>query len=171
MTPKIPKMLDPSYGMNFFQHAIQFYNAARDIRKTTKAMQAIDYLLAISYELALKAIMTARGEFDTDNHKIHNLFELFSLCNISIESKNEQELIDYLCVILTKFGRYPVLSQKDRNLLDSKLKNTMITLDDTETIARYGNAIKIINPNSGINDDTYKAIWVKLRTAYDEITQ
>ena len=169
MAKKIPDFLIPSNSMKFFQHAIQFYNAAKNLRKTTVGMQAIDYLLAISFELALKAIMTARGQFDRNKHYTHNLLELYSLCGVLIDTDKEYELIDYLCVVLTKLGRYPVLSSHDRELLDSKLKNAIIVLDDEETIARYGKKVSWSNPDSGINDETYKRVWEKLNIIYHDI--
>lgn len=169
MAKKAPTILDPSQGIKFFRHAIQFYNVAQELRTSRLhlAMQAIDYSLAISYELALKAIMTVRGQFDRNHHKIHNLFDLYSICFVSIDSENERELIDYLCVILTKFGRYPVLSLEDRKLLDSKLQNTVIVRRDKETIERYGKKVSETNPESGIVDKTYISVWEKLSSIFN----
>lgn len=170
MAKKAPAILDPSKGIKFFQHAIQFYNAARELRtsRLNLAMQVIDYSLAISYELTLKAIMTARGQFDRNLHKTHNLFDLYLLCRVSIDSENERELIDYLSVILTKFGRYPVLSPQDRRELDSKLKNTVIVRRDKKTIERYGKEASETNPKSGIVDKTYIVVWEKLSSIFND---
>lgn len=173
MAKKAPDILAPSQGIKFFRHAIQFYNVAQELRTSRLhlAMQAIDYSLAISYELALKAIMTARGQFDSNQHHVHDLFKLYTLCEISTDSENELELIDYLHLILKKFGRYPVFSLQDRKLLDSKLKNTVIIRRDKETIERYGKEASETNPESGIINDTYKNVWEKLSTLFNNINR
>ena len=170
MAKKAPNILTPSQNIKFFRHAIQFYNVAQELRTSRLhlAMQAIDYSLAISYELALKAIMTARGQFDSNQHHVHDLFKLYTLCEISTDSENERELIDYLHLILKKFGRYPVFSLQDRKLLDSKLKNSVIVRRDKETIERYGKEASETNPKSGIVDKTYIVVWEKLSSIFND---
>lgn len=146
--------MDVENSKSFYQHAIQFKNAADELRRNSFCVQVYDYCTGISYELILKAILCIRGMF-TKKDKVHNFTHLLDKCYIHINER-EKEYLDYIDLILNKFGRYPVLSIEDREKLDNAVKSSYI----------INNRVMITNKKSVLCDDTYEIIWNKLINEY-----
>jgi hypothetical protein len=159
------KTSDITYASRLNQRAIEFYNAARNLRKNFfSAVHVIDYCTALSFELKAKAIICLDGQFNK-KLKIHKICELFEKCGLDVNKYQYRAHINFYEHILNKNGRYSIKDNAEREKHNRVLAEIGIEIERDHK--HYNNMKFKINPEKYAINHLYKDIWKELCEIYE----